>query len=113
MKNLPKQYVLLPQFPKTRVTKSAGTANLEPENHDSTRRVSSQHPFIASTPIRNVSGSQLIESFESANQQIVGGLPRQNLRKCQPDIFTGDATLFHPWKAPFKATIKDADVSPI
>ena len=58
-KNLPKQYVPLPQFPETRVTKSAGTVN---ENHDSTRRVSSQHPFIASTPIRNVSGSQLLKA---------------------------------------------------
>ena len=46
------------------------------------------------------------------NQQIVAGLARQNLPKCQPDVFSGDPTLFHPWKAAFKAMLIDTDVSP-
>jgi hypothetical protein len=42
---------------------------------------------------------------------VVAGLARQNLPKCHPDIFSGDATLFHPWKRAFKAMIKDTSVT--
>ena len=55
--------------------------------------------------------STLIESLTSANKQIVAGLARQNLSKCHPDIFSGDAPLFHPWKRAFKAMIKDTSVT--
>ena len=100
----PIQHAASPQFPGTSVP------NLPQPQID----YSSQHvPVIASTPIRDVTRSQLIETLTSANQQIVAGLARQNFPKCQPDIFNGDATLFHPWKAAFKTMIKDADVSPV
>ena len=46
------------------------------------------------------------------NQQIVAGLARQNLPKCQPDVFSGDPTVFHPWRSTFKAMLMDTDVSP-
>ena len=49
----------------------------------------------------------------SVNQQIVAGFARQNLPKCHPDVFTGDPTLFHPWKAAFKAMIRDVSISPV
>ena len=68
--------------------------------------------FVTSFPI-NITGSQLIETLISVNQQIVAGLARQNLPKCHPDTFGGDPTLFHPWKAAFKAMISDSNVSPV
>ena len=72
-----------------------------------------RQPIIASTPLTDVTGSQLIDTLTSVNQQIGAGLARQNLPKCQPDVFKGDHTLFHPWKAAFKAMITDVSVSPV
>ena len=69
-------------------------------------------PYLTSTPLRDTTGSQLIESLTLTNQQIVSSLAKQNLPKCHPDIFRGDVTLFHPWKRAFKAMISDTDVSP-
>ena len=100
----PIQNAASPQFPGTSVPNL-----LQPQIDDSSQHV----PVIASTLIRDVTRSQLNETLTSANQQIVAGLARQNFPKCQPDIFNGDAKLFHPWKAAFKPMIKDADVSPV
>lgn len=52
------------------------------------------------------------QEFVTINQKLAGSVVEQSLRKCQPEIFTGDVTLFHPWKSAFKAMIEDADVSP-
>ena len=71
-----------------------------------------RQPLIASTPFKDMTGSQLIDSLTVVNQQIVAGLARQNLPKCQPDVFSGDPTLFHPWRSAFKAMLMDTDVSP-
>ena len=60
------------------------------------------NPF-ASTPT---------DDLTTVNQRLVATLARQNLPKCHPEIFTGDVTLFHPWKSAFRAMIKDANVSP-
>ena len=68
-----------------------------------------QAPLVTSTPAKDISGPQLIET--SVNQQVVSGLARQNLPKCHPDTFSGNATLFHPWKNSFKAMNEDANVS--
>ena len=92
-------------------TKLRATASQQENNGENSRHVSPQS-FIASTPI-NITGSQLIESLTSVNQQIVSGLARQNLPKCHPDTFSGDPTLFHPWKAAFKAMISDVNVYPV
>jgi len=43
---------------------------------------------------------------------MIAGLARQSLPRCQPNTFDGDPTLFHPWKAAFKAMIRDVDISP-
>jgi len=56
--------------------------------------------------------SQLIDSLTVVNQQIVAGLARQNLPKCQPDVFCGDPTLFYPCRSSFKAMPMDTNVSP-
>ena len=39
-------------------------------------------------------------------------MARQNLPKCHPEIFEGDATLFQPWKRAFEAMIQDANLNP-
>ena len=88
------------------------TREAAPKRNDSSPQRAFGKPIIASTPHGDASESQLIHSMTLVNQQIVAGLARQNLPKCHPDIFSGDATLFHPWKTAFKAMITDADVSP-
>ena len=45
------------------------------------------------------------------NQRLVATLVRPNLFKCHLEIFTGDVTLFNPWKSAYCAMIKDANVS--
>ena len=67
----------------------------------------------SSTPILEASVSHLIESLALSNKKVVAGLSRQSLPKCHPDTFSGDPTLFHPWKEAFKAMINDAEVSPM
>ena len=74
--------------------------------------VFNRQPLLSSTPLKDITGSQLIDSLAAVNQQIVASLARQNLPKCQPDVFSGDPTLFHPWKTSFKAMLMDTDVSP-
>ena len=75
----------------------------------------SSQSFVASTPVRELetSASQLIETLTLSNKQMVTALARQNLPKCHPDNFSGDPTLFHPWKMAFKAMISDAEVSAV
>jgi hypothetical protein len=81
-------------------------------SHGTTTNIGSTVPLwsVSNSPYRTLSqafisqfiqigdatGSQLTESLTSANQQVVAGLARQSLPKCHPDIFSGDATLFHP-----------------
>ena len=87
----------------------------QPENTDGNNQIAHQafgRSLITSTPI-NITGSQLVEMLTSVNEQIVAGLARQNLPKCHPDTFNGDHTLFHPWKAAFKAMISDTNVSSV
>ena len=101
---LPELHVLNPDLPQQQ---STDEDRVVPQN-----TIFNRQPLISSTPLKDITGSQLIDSLTVANQQIVAGLARQNLPKCQPDIFSGDPTLFHPWKTAFKAMLLDADVSP-
>ena len=100
---LPELHVLNPDLPQQI---STDEDRVVPQN-----TIFNQQPLISSTPLKDITRSQLIDSLTVANQQIVAGLLRQNLPKCQPDIFSGDPTLFHPWKATFKAMLLDADLS--
>ena len=78
---------------------------------NSLQQTSKLRPPAQLSRVGDASGSQLIESLTSANRQVVAGLARQNLPKCHPDIFSGDITLFHPWKRAFKTIIKDTSVT--
>ena len=103
--------VRMPEKPPAK--SRAATSQLE--NNEGNNQIAHQafsRSLIASTPI-NITGSQLIETLTSVNEQIVAGLARQNLPKCHPDTFNGDPTPFHPWKAAFKAMISDTNVSPV
>ena len=48
--------------------------------------VFNRQPLLSSTPLKDITGSQLIDSLAAVNQQIVASLARQNLPKCQPDV---------------------------
>ena len=80
-----------------------------------TATLTSGQSFVASIPVRELeaSASHLTETLILSNKQMVAGLARQNLPKCHPDTFSGDPTLFHPWKMAFKAMISDAEGSTI
>jgi hypothetical protein len=53
-----------------------------------------------------------INAIVNTNKQLTASLARQALPKCQPDTFSGDATLFHPWKIAFKEMTQNAEVPP-
>ena len=72
-----------------------------------------REPIITLTPLIDITGSQLIETLTSVNQQIVGGLAHQNLLKCHPDVFSGDLTIIHPWKVAFKTMLEDFSICPV
>jgi hypothetical protein len=46
------------------------------------------------------------------NDKLASSLARINLPKCHPDLFSGDATMFHPWKSTFKGMLRDCDSTP-
>ena len=101
--------------PKTPLFSNAATP--QPANNvartavENTRHMFQQVP-LTSTPFNNITADQLLETLALTNQEIVAGLARQNLPKCQPDVFSGDPTLFHPWKRAFLAMVKDARATP-
>ena len=100
-----------PEMPPAKSRATADQLENNGEDNQNTHHAFSQS-FIALTPI-NITRSQLIEALTSVNEQIVPGLARQNLPKCHPDTFGGDPTLFHPWKAAFRAMVSDSNVSPV
>ena len=101
---LPELQVLNPDLPRQQ---STDEDRVVPQN-----TIFNRQPLVSSTPLKDITRSQLTDSLTVANQHIVAGLARQNFPKCQPDIFSGDPTLFHPWKTAFKAMLLDTDVSP-
>ena len=102
---LPELHILNPDLPQQQ---STDEDRVVPQN-----TIFNWQPLTSLTPLKDITGSQLIDSLTVTNQQIVAGLARQNLPKCQPDTFSGDPTLFHSWKTAFKAMLLDADVSPV
>lgn len=54
---------------------------------------------------------ECVGEIAAMNRQLTASLARQALPNCHPDTFSGDVTMFHPWKNAFKAMIQDADVS--
>ena len=93
---------LLSPPPKPKTSEKTDQSHVQSPHPKSDRKLNDSHaalnqqPLISSTPLRDNAGSQLIDFLMVVNQQIVAGLARQNLPKCQPDEFSGDPTLFHP-----------------
>ena len=73
------------RIPEKPPAKSRAVAS-QLENNEGNDKIAHQTfngSLITSTPI-NFTGSQLIETLTSVNEQIVAGLARQNLPKCHP-----------------------------
>ena len=64
------------------------------------------------TDTREIPSITLFETFTTSNRQLFASPARQSLPKCQPDVFKGDVAMFHSWKRSFKATVRDADITP-
>ncbi|KAK3735590.1 hypothetical protein QZH41_003620 [Actinostola sp. cb2023] len=112
--SLENQRPKFPTLPKEAEStpKQSTCRNLTAVNTDTpvakTQRGRTGRPLVTSTPREEYS---LLETFAVTNQRLVAGISRQNLPKCHPDTFSGDVTLFHPWKRSFKAMVADAEVS--
>ena len=59
-------------------------------------------------------GAKLQGSMKVAttNEKLASSLARISLPKCHPDLFSGDPTMFHPWKSGLKGMLRDTDVTP-
>ena len=44
--------------------------------------------------------------YRSIHQKLAASLARQYLPRCHPEIFAGDVTLFHPWRAHSNASLE-------
>ena len=55
---------------------------------------------------------QCMGAMTTTNERLVASLAKLNLPKCHPDVFSSDATMFLPWKSPFKGMIEGCDVTP-
>ena len=54
--------------------------------------------------------SQRMGLMSAANKRLSSTLARLSLPKCHPDIFSGDSTMFHPWKTAFKGMLENCRV---
>ena len=55
---------------------------------------------------------QCMGAMATTNEQLTSRLAKLSLPKCHPDVFSGDATMFLPWKSAFKGMIEGCDVTP-
>ena len=72
-----------------------------PQTHDANK---------AQQPIDVV--QQCMGAMATTNERLTSRLARLSLPKCHPDVFSGDATMFLPWKSAFKGMIKGCKVTP-
>jgi hypothetical protein len=56
--------------------------------------------------------TECLNAIVNKNKHLTASLALQALSMCQPDMFSGDAKLFHPWKIAFKAMTQKAEVPP-
>ena len=82
-------------------------ANVKEDTNDSgLKRVFAPKGFASNPPIFTPTSTipgptvlqECIEGIAKTNERVVVSLAKQNLPKCHPEVFEGDATLFHPWK---------------
>ena len=102
----------LPVAPELKVTSPSEDRkrNVQPEDKQFPITNATSSPIISAT-LKEPTNNVMIQSIMATNQQLVAGLAKQSLPKCQPDVFGGEVTLFHPWKSAFKAMIRDTEVS--
>ena len=55
---------------------------------------------------------QCMGALVTTNERLTASLTKLTLPKCHPDILSGDATMFHPWRAAFKGMIQGSDITP-
>ena len=55
---------------------------------------------------------QCMGAMTTTNERLAASLAKLSLPKCHPDVFSGDATMFLPWKCAFKGMIEGFDVTP-
>ena len=55
--------------------------------------------------------NECLGAVAATNDKLIASLARISLPKCHPDIFFGNATMFHPWKSSFKGMISDAEIT--
>ena len=56
--------------------------------------------------------SQCMCLTSATNQRLASTLAKLSLPKCHPDVFSGDPTMFHPWKTAFKGMLENCAVGP-
>ena len=55
---------------------------------------------------------QCVGAMTTTNERLTASLAKLSLPKCHSDVFSGDATMFLPWKSAFKGMIGGCDVTP-
>jgi hypothetical protein len=68
--------------------------------HPIGRRSERHHIYETQEPSRVV--QQCMRAIATINGKLTASLAKLSLPKCHPDLFSGDATMFHPWKSAFK-----------
>ena len=85
---------------------------VHPSSPSSTTQPCSTLPTIHNRGTRpSYSGNECLGAVAATNDKLIASLARISLPKCHPDIFFGDATMFHPWKSTFKGMISDSEIT--
>jgi hypothetical protein len=78
--------------------------------HPTGRRSERHHIYETQEPSRVV--RQCMGAIATTNEKLTASLAKLSLPKCHPDVFSGDATMFHPWKSTFQGMIESCNVIP-
>ncbi|CAB4033032.1 PREDICTED: uncharacterized protein LOC107357656 [Paramuricea clavata] len=78
--------------------------------HPIGHRSERHHIYETQEPSRVV--QQCMGAIATTNEKLTASLAKLSLPKCHPDVFSGDATMFHPWKSAFKGMTESCNVTP-
>jgi hypothetical protein len=78
--------------------------------HPTGRRSERHRIYETQEPSRVV--QQCMGAIATTNEKLTASLAKLSLPKCHPDVFSGDATMFHPWKSTFQGMIESCNVTP-
>ena len=56
--------------------------------------------------------SQCMHLMSATNQRLASTLAKLSFPKCHPDIFSGNPTIFHPWKTAFNRMLENCEIRP-